>query len=146
MELRHSSLAVVPHETSHETSSTSRGATYGMQNVIYLVCLPRKGHSTNSRCTQLQPFLMRRKVTVQLQKQTKSTLQHHQILRLPRKVTLQHQQRFQKARILRDFLKIDNSGSQLLYSQHLSATLILSYSTLSYSTQLLLLSATLLCG
>ena len=48
MELRYSSLAVVTHETSHETSSTSRGATYGMQNVIHLVCLPRKGsmHST----------------------------------------------------------------------------------------------------
>ena len=44
--------------------------------------------------------------------------------------------RFQKALILRDFLKIDSSGSQLIL---LSATLSLSY---CYS-QLLLLSATL---
>ncbi len=64
------------------------------------------------------------------------TLQHHQILRLPREVTLQHQPRFQKARILRDFLQIDSSGSQLPL---FSASLTFSY---LYS-QLLLLSATL---
>ena len=126
------------------------------------------------------------------------TLQHHQILCLPRKVNVQHQQRFQKhaptspnsilllpqkvtlqqrfqkARILRDFLKNHNRisathstlsysypqllypqllHSQLLYSQLLllSATLTpslfyqLLYSQL-LSSQILLLSATLLCG
>ncbi len=77
---------------------------------------------------------------------TTSDTQTSPILHMPRKVTLQHQQRFQKARILQDFLKIDSSGSQLLLSQlHypqllysqlllLSATLTPSYYTLSYST------------
>ena len=56
----------------------------------------------------------------------KVTLQHHQKLRLPHEITLQHQPRFQKSRSLRDILKIDSSGSQLLYCQLLllSATLL----------------------
>lgn len=78
----------------------------------------------------------------------------HQILHLPQKVTLQHQQRFQKAQLLRDFPKL--AECQLLYSQLLlrsasllAGTLTLIYSTRSYSTlscsysKLLLLSATL---
>ena len=44
---------------------------------------------------------------------------------------------FQKAQVLRDFFKIDGSGSQLLYSQHLSATL-----TFGYWLSATLLSAT----
>ena len=70
----------------------------------------------------------------------------HEILPLPRKLTLQRQPKFQKARILRGFLKIDTSGSQLLlFSTALqSATCTLSYSTVSYSySHLLVLSATL---
>ena len=68
--------------------------------------------------------------------------------------TLQHQQRFQKAQLLRDFPKL--AECQLLYSQLLlrsasllAGTLTLIYSTRSYSTlscsysKLLLLSATL---
>ena len=97
VELQRPRLAVL----THETSSTLRGATYGLQNKRELrhSCLIAATHETSSPLRRatcgMQKIELRRACLVVETHETSITmrgareviLQHHQILRLPQKMT-----------------------------------------------------------